>query len=167
MSEETVEELDAEEIIEQKIVEAIAAVVSIPVDGLLTPAPEGVAKFLPGSNISVAVDLDGQQADRRGPGSTFAWLVQVVVRVDRSADKNGALFAETCRRVKRVLLDRTGDLCAALSEATAQLYCDGFMLGATQTRLDDSTDGGSVVKVFTANLTGRHNTNPRTENDHE
>ena len=155
---------EPEEIVESKLVALLAtAAPAIDTLGALSPASEGVEKLSPDTSISVFADVASQDLDWQGHGVPFTYSVRIVVRVADADDKTGLLFRDTCRSVRSALAALMGDRCSALDGDG--FHCDAFVLGATETSRDLSSESGGMAKTYTATVTGRYI--PPTENQEE
>ena len=153
--------IEPEETIEAKLVSALrAAVPEIDVISALAPCEQGDLKLAANSCISVFVDLASQDLDWIGPGVPCTYSARVVLKVDFSDDKTGALFRDSARQVRGALAALTGDGCAAVSGDG--FACDAFIMGSTNTALDAGDGSGAMAKTYNATVKGRffpHNTN--------
>ena len=157
--------VEPEEVIEQKIVAAIAeAVPALDVIGALAPRDDGDAKLAAGSRIEVFADVASQDMDWIGPGVPCTYAVRIVLRVDFADDRTGALFRSAGRAVRGALAALTGDGCGAMNGNG--FSCDSFTLGPSQTSRENGEEGsGAMTKTYNATVKGRFN--PTTENQEE
>lgn len=145
---------EPEETIEANAVALLdAANLDFAVVGALAPAPDGVEKLAPLSRVDVTADVASQNMDWIGPGCPCTYTLRVAVQVAFADDKNGALFRDTCRKVRGVLSSLTGDGCAALSGDG--FTCDSLLLDTTNTTGVAAGDGVSNYKLYSATVTGR------------
>jgi len=153
--------IEPEETIEAKLVYALrAAVPEIDVIGALAPCEQGDLKLAANSCISVFVDLASQDLDWIGPGVPCTYSARVVLKVDFSDDKTGALFRDSAHQVRGALAAFTGDGCAAMSGDG--FACDEFIMDSTNTVLGAGDGSGAISKTYNATVKGRffpHNTN--------
>lgn len=153
---------EPEETIEANAIALLdAAEPGFAVVGALQAAPDGVEKLSPLSCINVTADVASQNMDWTGPGCPCTYTLRVTVQVAYADDKNGALFRNTCRKVRGVFNALTGDGCAALSGDG--FFCDSLLLDNTNTSNAAVGDGVSNYKLYSATVTGRFIPPPENE----
>lgn len=154
---------EPEERIERALLDILASVCTIRVDGALAPVEVGDVKhYTEDTFVSVLVDLASQDLDLSQPATFVTLTAFVTVRVSSADDADGALFRDECRRVRAALVSLTGDECERLGDDA--LSVDGMTLDSTSTSFESGDDPIST-KTYTATLHCRaiHNTNNEQE----
>ena len=144
---------EPEETVEARLMALLAeALPDWTIVGMLTPASDGSAKFIPPTCVVVSADVAGQELDWRGPGIPCEYTARAEVRCANADDRTGETFRAACRTVRQALEALLGDGCSALDGNG--FSCDAFLLPTTSTTQDTAGDG-SMRKTYEATVKGR------------